>query len=164
MRKAVMILAVLAFVPVAAFAEWGVGAVAFIKPPVSIGQPTDIDKLNFQQISFGGDLRLKLGWFQAEALVLYWGGDVDSIRAYLDVGLALDAWALRLSLGAGPNFTYNLGAGPLTQTGLNAKIGADIKLGAISFGASYIMALSVADGFDVQTGAGLFGVEVIFWM
>jgi hypothetical protein len=164
MRKLVLVLCVLAILPVAVFAEWGIGGAAFYKSPVLLGQPIDISNVNVNQFSFGGDLRLKIAWFQAEALVLYSAGDVQSLNTYLDAGVALDVAILRLSLGVGPNLYYNIsqGSSPV-QAGLNAKVGADIKLGPISFGASYIMALNLANGVNVQTSTGLLGVQVLFW-
>lgn len=164
MRKLVLILAVLAFVPLAAFADWGVGGAAFLKSPVLLGQPVDTDNVNVNQFSFGGDLRFKLGWFQAEGLLLYSAGDIQSLNMYLDAGVALDVAILRLSLGVGPNFNTNFGQSTPVQAGLNAKIGADIKLGSISFGASYIMALNLDNGVNVQTSTGLLGVQVLFWL
>jgi hypothetical protein len=164
MRKLVLILVALAILPAAVFADWGVGGAAFYKSPVLIGQQVDIDNVNVDQFSFGGDLRFRLGWFQAEALVLYSAGDVSSLNAYLDAGVALDVAFLRLSLGAGPNFSNNFGESPPVQAGLNAKIGADIALGSISVGLSYIMALNIDNGVDIQTSSGLLGIQVLFWM
>lgn len=164
MKKPVLILAVLLILPVAVFADWGIGGAAFYKSPVLLGQPIDTNNLNVNQFSFGGDLRFKLSWFQAEALLLYSAGDVNSLNAYLDAGMALDVAILRLSLGAGPNFTYNVGESSPIQAGLNAKVGADVKLGPISFGLSYIMALNIDNGLYINTGSGLLGVQVLFWM
>jgi hypothetical protein len=164
MRKMVVILAILAIVPVVAFADWGVGGAAFYKSPVLLGQPVDIGNVNVNQFSFGGDLRFKLGWFQAEGLLLYSAGDIQSLNMYLDAGLALDVAILRLSLGVGPNFASNFGQAAPIQAGLNAKIGADVRLGPISVGASYIMALNLANGVNVQTSSGLLGIQVLFWM
>jgi len=164
MKKLFLILAVLVILPVAVFAELGIGGAAFYKSPVLIGQPVDIANINVNQFSFGGDLRFKLGWFQAEALVLYAAGDVDSLNAYLDAGVALDVSILRLSLGVGPNFAYNFGEDSPLQAGLNAKVGADIKLGAISFGLSYIMVMNLDNGLYVNTGSGMLGAQVLFWM
>jgi hypothetical protein len=164
MRKLVLVFAVLCIFSVAAFAEWGIGGAAFYKSPVLIGQPLDTANVNVNQFSFGGDLRFKLAWFQAEGLLLYSAGDVQSLNMYLDGGVALDVAILRLSLGIGPNFVANFGQSSILQAGLNAKIGADIKLGSISVGASYIMALNLANGVNVQTSSGLLGVQVLFWM
>jgi hypothetical protein len=167
MRKLVLslvVLAVLAMVPVAAFAELGVGGAAFYKSPYLMGQPIDIANANANQFSFGGDLRFKLGWFQAEGLLLYSAGDVQSLNLYLDAGVALDVAILRLSLGVGPNLATNFGQSAPVQAGLNAKIGADVKLGAISVGLSYLMALNLANGVTVQTSSGLLGVQVLFWL
>jgi hypothetical protein len=166
MRKLVLslvVLAVLAMVPVAAFAELGVGGAAFYKSPYLMGQPLDLANANANQFSFGGDLRFKLGWFQAEGLVLYSAGDVQSLNMYFDAGVALDVAIVRLSLGVGPNFIANFGQGSPVQAGLNGKIGADIKLGPISFGLSYIMALNLSNGATLQTSSGLLGAQVLFW-
>jgi hypothetical protein len=164
MRKMVLILAVIAMVPIAAFAEWGVGGAAFYKSPVLIGQPIDVGNVNVDQFSFGGDLRFKLGWFQAEGLLLYSAGELQSLNMYLDAGVALDVAIFRLSLGVGPNFAINFEQITPIQAGLNAKIGADVKLGPVSFGLSYIMALNLSNGVNVQTASGLLGVQVLFWM
>jgi hypothetical protein len=163
MRKLLLIL-VLVILPVALFAEWGIGGAAFYKSPILLGQPVDTANLNVDQFSFGGDLRFKLAWFQAEALVLYATGDTNSLNAYLDAGLALDIAILRLSLGVGPNFTYNFGESSPIQAGLNAKVSTDIKLGPVSFGLSYIMVMNLDNGLYVNTGSGLLGAQVLFWM
>jgi hypothetical protein len=164
MRKVFLILAILAVLPVAVFADFGVGPAAFYKSPVLLGQPIDLGGLNVNQFSFGGDLRFKLGWFQAEGLVLYSSGDVKSLNAYLDAGIALDVAILRLSLGAGPNFTYNFGESSPMQVGLNAKVGADVMLGPISIGASYIMQMNLENGIHIGTSSGLLGIQILFWM
>jgi hypothetical protein len=164
MKRVILILAVLVILPVAVFADWGIGGAAFYKSPVLLGQPVDTSNVNVDQFSFGGDLRLKLGWFQADGLVLYSGGEVDSLNAYLDAGVALDVAILRLSLGVGPNFVYNFdGSSSPWQAGLNAKVGADLKLGPVSFGLSYIMAMNLDNGFYVRTGSGLLGAQILFW-
>jgi hypothetical protein len=164
MKKLILLLIVLVILPVAVFADFGVGGAAFYKSPVLVGQPISTDNVNVNQFSFGGDLRFKLGWFQAEALALFSAGTVMSFNLYLDGGLALDLAILRLSLGAGPNFAVNFNEASAVQAGLNAKLGADIVLGPISFGLSYIMALNITNGVDITTGSGLLGVQVLFWL
>ena len=93
MRKLFFVFCVLAILPVAVFADspppslisWGIGPAAFYKSPVLLGQPTDTNNLNVDQFIFGGDLRFKVSLFQAEALVLYAGGNgVNSFDTYLD--------------------------------------------------------------------------------
>jgi hypothetical protein len=163
-RKLILIFSILVVIPIAVFAEWGVGGAAFYKSPVLIGQPINTASVNVDQFSFGGDLRLKLGWFQAEGLVLYSAGSVSSLNIFLDAGVALDLAILRLSLGAGPDFTANFTNSPPTQAGLNVKAGADLLLGPVSVGLSYIMALDLNNGVDVTTSSGLLGVSLIFWL
>jgi hypothetical protein len=164
MRKAVFLCALLLVVPLAAFAELGIGGAAFGKSPALVGQPDDTNNLNVSQFSFGGDGRLKLGWFQGEALVLYASGSgVNSLNTYLDVGWVGDLSILRLSLGAGPSLVYNAGTNSGAQVGVNAKVGADLMLGKISAGLSYIMNLNINNGVQINTGAGLLGVNIMFW-
>jgi len=164
MKKLVLVLAILAIVSAASFADFGIGGAAFYKSPVLLGQPVDLSNLNVNQFSFGADARFKLGWFQAEGLLLYATGDVDSLNAYLDAGVALDVAILRLSLGAGPNFTYNFGEPAAVQVGFNAKVGADLMLGPISIGASYIMAMNLQNGIHIGTSSGLLGIQILFWL
>jgi hypothetical protein len=164
MKRLVLILAVLVILPVAVFADFGVGGAAFYRSPVLLGQSVDTDNLNVDQFSFGGDARIKVSWFQAEALVLYAAGDVNSLAIVLDAGVALDIAIVRLSIGAGPNLTYNFGESSPAQAGLNAKIGADIILGPVSAGLSYIMMMNVENGLYVNTGSGFLGAQVLFWM
>lgn len=164
MRKLVLILAVLVILPVAVFADLGIGGAAFFRSPVLLGQPIDVNNLNVNQFTFGGDLRFKLSFFQAEALVLFSAGEIYSFVAYLDAGLALDVAILRLSLGAGPNLTYSIGQTAPVQAGLNAKVGADVMLGPVSVGLSYIMALSIGNRTHVSTGSGLLGAQVLVWL
>jgi hypothetical protein len=164
MRKLILILAVLIAIPAATFAEWGFGGAALYKSPVLIGQDVDTSNLNVNQFSFGGDARLKLGWFQAEALLVYSAGDTNSLSAFLDAGVALDLAILRLSLGAGPNFNNNFGESKPIQAGLNAKLGADVMLGKVSLGLTYLMAMNLDNGVQVTTKTGLVGAQILIWM
>jgi len=162
-KKVFLILSVLLILPAMAFAQLSVGAAAFLKSPVLLGQSINIDKVNVNQFSFGGDVRYRIGWFQAEGLLLYSAGDINSLDLFLDAGVALDISIVTLSIGAGANFTNNLQGLPIQQAGLNSKIGADVRLGPVSVGASYIMALDItSNGFSIETSSGLLGVHVLF--
>jgi hypothetical protein len=167
-KKSVLVLAVLALLailPVAAFADFGIGAAAFGKSPILMGQADDTNNLNVSQFSFGGDVRLKLGWFQAQGLVLYASGSgVNSFNTYLDAGVTGDLAIVRLSLGIGPNFVWNSGSSSGAQVGMNARAGADVMLGPFSVGLSYIMAMNFSNGVQIATNAGLLGVSVLFWL
>lgn len=164
MKKSILLSLVLISLPIAAFAQLGVGGAAFFKSPVLIAQPIDSDNLAVNQFSFGGDVRFNMTPFQLEALVLYSAGEYNSLNAYLDAGIAIDIAVIRLSAGAGPTFTGNFGKSPATQVGLNAKIGADIMMGKVSAGLSYIMALNIDNGIDINTSSGLLGASVLFWL
>ncbi len=136
----------------------------YYKSPVLLGQPTDRHNMNVDQFAFGGDVRVKMDWFQAEGLLFCATGDITSLNMYLDAGVGLDVSLVRLPLGVGPNITWNIGDTPLIQTGINAKVGADVKLDKISVGLSYIMSLTNDNGINVRYGSGLIGVQVLFWM
>lgn len=144
--------------------ELGVGGAMFFKSPVLLGQPIDKSKLNVSQFAFGGDVRLKMNWFQVEGLLFCATGDVSGLNMYLDAGVGLDIAIVRLSLGVGPNVTWNFDSSPLIQTGLNAKIGADVKLDKISVGLSYIMALTNDEGINIESSSGLLGMQVLYWL
>jgi len=165
MKKVLILLAIMALAPLAAFADLGIGPAAFFKSPVLLGQEINVDDLNVNQGCFGGVLRYKMGWFQAEGLVLLSAGELTSMNAYLDAGIAvgLDD-IISLSLGAGPNFIGNFDRTTPLQAGLNAKAGADLRLGAVSVGLSYMMALNIDNGIRIQTGCGLLGASVLFWL
>jgi hypothetical protein len=71
---------------------------------------------------------------------------------------------LRLSAGAGPALTYNIGeSDEPVDAGLNVKLNADVKLARLSAGLSYIMDLNLENGVDIDTSAGLLGASVLFW-
>jgi len=174
MKKIILFLIVLAIVPISMFAqaqaeapanpmlEVDLGPAAFYKSPVLMGQPIDIRNANCDQFAFGADLRVKFGVFQAEALTLYSAGATNSLNTYLDVGLAIDIAIVRLSLGVGPNFIFNLENSTPFQAGFNAKAGIDLNVGPVVFGVSYIMALNIANVTTINTSSGLLGAEVLF--
>jgi hypothetical protein len=169
MKKTLILVLVLAFIPLLSFADLGLGASAFLNNPVLIGQDADASELRDGGFTFGADARFKLSILQLEALgLLSMGDDVTSIDLYADAGLALDLAFLRLSLGAGPTlfFVLNDSTGDDILAGYNVKANADIKLGRISFGLSYIMGLIVEDGlFNValNKSTGMLGANVLFW-
>ena len=47
--------------------------------------------------------------------------------------------------------------------GFNAKANADIKLGPLSFGLSYLMALNFDGGVALDKSTGMLGANVLFW-
>jgi len=167
MKKTLILVLVLAFIPLLSFAELGLGASAFLNNPVLIGEDPDVSALRAGGFTFGGDARFKLSLLQLEALGLVSVGDnTTSIDLYGDVGLALDLAILRLSLGAGPTVFFVLDGADPVLAGYNVKANADIKLGKISVGVSYIMGLIVDGGlFDValDKSTGMLGANVLFW-
>jgi hypothetical protein len=164
MTKRVLLVLALCLVPLLSFAELGLGGAAFFNSPVLIGQEVTASGLYSGGFSFGGDLRFKLAIFQLEALGLVTtaGGDT-ALDLYTDVGLALDILFLRLSLGAGPNFTYVFGGDDPSMLGFNAKANADIKLGKLTVGVSYIMGLFVDNGIALDKSTGMLGASILYW-
>ena len=165
MKKTLILVLVLVFIPLLSFAELGLGASAFFNSPVLIGQKVDSETLWDNGFTFGADVRWKfLKFLQLEALGLLTLGDVKSIDLYADAGLAFDLAFLRLSLGAGPTVFFLLDdvADP-TLLGFNAKANADIKLGRLSLGLSYVMGLVVEGGLELDKSTGMLGANVLFW-
>ena len=60
MKKTLILVMVLAFIPLFAFADVGLGASAFLNNPVLIGQDPDVSQLREGGFTFGGDARFKL--------------------------------------------------------------------------------------------------------
>ena len=166
MKKTLILVLVLAFIPLLCFAELGLGASAFFNSPVLIGQEPDLSLLRENGFTFGADARFKfLKVLQLEALGLVSTGEVTSIDLYADAGLALDLAFLRLSAGVGPTVFFLLdGSSEPTLLGFNAKANADIKLGRLSLGLSYIMGLIVDDGVQLNKSTGMLGANVLFWL
>jgi len=163
MKKTLILVLVLAFIPLLSFAELGLGASAFFNSPVLIGTPIDKSELREGGFTFGGDARFKLSILQLEALGLVTLGDQKSIDLYADAGLALDLAILRLSLGVGPTVFFLLDSTDPNLVGFNAKANVDVKLGRLSVGLSYIMDLMVEDGIALDKSTGMLGANVLFW-
>jgi hypothetical protein len=165
MKKILILIVVLAFVPLLSFAEIGVGASAYFNSPVLVGQDVDTHALWDGGFTFGGDLRWKfLKILQLDVPVLVAIDDVSSIGILPNLGLAFDLWILRLSAGVGPSVTFLLSdVTDPTLLGFNAKANADIKLGPISVGLSYVMALNFDSGVALDKSTGMLGANVLFW-
>ncbi len=167
MKKTLIIVLVLTFVPLFLFADLGLGASAFFNSPVLVGTKPDVSELREGGFTFGGDLRFKfLKILQLETLGLVTVGDAPSIDLYADAGLAFDLAFLSLSAGVGPTvfFLLDKDAPDPTMLGFNAKANVDIKLGRISFGLSYIMGLIVENGIKWDKSTGMLGANILFWL
>jgi hypothetical protein len=157
MRKPLLVFAALLMTAGAVFADWGVGGAAFRTFPALFGQQADtinVGSSSVSQYGIGGDVRLKVGLFQAEAVLLYSTG--NSFDAYLDAGVALDVSVFRLSFGAGQSFTSINGENASLRVGLNAKAGAQVMWGTMSIGISCIMPLDGSSSWPV-------GLSMVFW-
>ena len=164
MKRILIFVLLLSFIPLSLFAELGVGGVAFLNSPVLIGQPLPKDGVGIEDFTFGGNLRWKLGLLQADALALVTMGDTTVIDIYADAELAFDVLMFRLSAGAGPTLHYEVGGPKPLFMGFNAKANADVKLGRLSIGLSYIMNLIVDNGISLDKSTGMLGATFLFWL
>jgi hypothetical protein len=165
MKKIVILVLVLAFVPLLSFAELGVGASAYFNSPVLIGEDVDAHELWDGGFTFGGDVRWKLlKILQIDATALVTLDETNSIGLFPNAGLVFDLAILRLSAGVGPSLVFLLDdVGDPVLLGFNAKANADIKLGPLSFGLSYLMGLNFDDGIALEKSTGMLGANVLFW-
>ena len=46
----------------------------------------------------------------------------------------------------------------------NGRIGADLRLGSITIGTSYIMAINIRNGINLKSSTGLFGTHILIWL
>jgi hypothetical protein len=164
MKKIILILAVMLMIPVVAFAQVAVGGIVFVKSPLLFGESVNSANANINQVCFGGDIRYKADWLQLETVLVGSAGSVNGVDIIADAGVTVDLSMIRLSAGIGPNLSWNIQTKPIVQTGMNAKIGADVMLGKMSVGASYIMALKYNDHVDLYTRSGLLGFQVLVWL
>ena len=144
------------------FAQISVGPALFFKSPVLLGDVIDVDISNVNQFSAGALTRFQGGVFQVEGLLLLSLGEVNSLNLFLDAGVVLDIEPVFIFIGAGPNFTNNLGASPVFQAGFNAKAGVDFRVESLAVGISYIMALNIDSGIKINTRYGLLGAHILF--
>jgi hypothetical protein len=164
MKRILILVLLLSCIPLSLFAELGVGGVAFLNSPVLIGQPLPNDGVGIEDFTFGGNLRWKLALFQADALALVTMGTTPVVDIYADAEVVLDIMMFRLSIGAGPTIHWEVGGPKPLFMGFNAKANADIKLGRLSVGLSYIMNLIVDNGISLDKSTGMLGATVLFWL
>jgi len=164
MKKTIILVLVLGLIPLALFADFGIGGAAFYNSPVLIGEdvPASTEGLGLEDFTFGANARFKLSLFQLDALALLTLGDAANVKGFLDAELCLDLLILRLSAGAGPKIDYYFDSGDV-ETGFNAKANADIKLGKLSFGLSYIMDMTIDGGIALDKSTGMLGATVMLW-
>jgi len=180
MKKAILILMIL-IIPAALFADVRVGPTAYYNFPLLQDEqyhPPELEGVDLSDFTFGADFRVKLFIFNLQATALFTPGASAgtftlpaSADLYLDGGLAFDLAILRLGVGVGPNFTFFFGDADTisnpTSMGMNLKATADLLLGPVSLGLSYLTQLD----FDAKDPAtflsadktqGLFGIAFMF--
>ncbi len=185
MKKAIILIIIL-FIPLAAFAEVQFGPTAFYNfPLISNDQfhPPEAGKVNASNFTFGADFRLKLGLLQVGAMGLFTPGVVfpdptagtitipASMDVFLDAGIAIDLLLIRLGIGAGPNLTLFFEDAPTVSdtvsSGVNIKAIVDVLFENLSIGVIYLNQFDF--DFDSTVGIlsgdktkGLFGVAALF--
>lgn len=171
--KRVLIVCAVLLLPVAAFAQVQVGATALYNfPYFTDGAPDELDPSDF---TFGVDARMKVFVFQVSGLGLFTPGTTDelgdpvsgSIDLFLDGGVAFDVLLFRFGLGLGPSLRVNLEQGSeATGLGLNVKGTADVMLGRLSLGLTYLNQFEfdfsdAAQLLDEDYTKGRLGVSVL---
>jgi hypothetical protein len=165
MKKVLILVLVLAFVPLLSFAEFGIGGSAYFNSPVLIGQAVDTHELWDGGFTFGADFRWKLlKILQLDATALVTLDQTNSVGLFPNAGLVFDLAILRLSAGVGPTLVFLLDdVTDPAMLGFNAKANADVKLGPLSVGLSYIMAVNFDSGVALDRSTGMLGANVLFW-
>ena len=166
MRRFTLFL-ILLILPVALFAQLQVGGTALYNYPLVEDSSSDISASDF---TFGADARLKILLFQASGLALFTPGtDLSpaNLDLFLDGGITFDVLMFRLGLGAGPNFRVPLGEGSTSGFGLNVKATADLMLGDLSLGLTYLNKFELdfeqaGELLDQNYSQGLFGISLLF--
>lgn len=172
--KRFLIVCLILLLPAAVFAEVQIGGTALYNFPYFVDAgPSEIDLSDF---TFGADARFRVFIFQASALALFTPGYTDelnnevagNIDLIVDGGLSVDVLMFRLGLGIGPSLRLNLGdGGDPYGIGLNAKATAEVMLGRIALGLTYLnqFEFDYADAsqlLDQDYTKGLLGVSVLF--
>ena len=175
MRKALLFIVLIAL-PCMAFAEFQIGPTALYNAIFSpnaaytTGMYAMSTGLTLSDFTFGADARLKLGLFQACAMGLVSPGVYGwptEIELYLDLGIAIDIWFIRLGLGAGPNLIVATGSNiSSTYVGGNVKLSGDIMFGDVALSLNYLMYLQDFSQNSIRylmyNLEGNFGVSLLF--
>lgn len=164
MKKIYVIALMMLMIPFVAFGQLAVGGVFYAKSPLLFGDSVSIEDANVEQLCLGGDIRLKAGWLYLESVLIGSTGSVNGLDMFFDAGITMDLAMIRFSVGAGPNLSWNFNSSPIIQTGMNAKLSADVMLNKLSLGISYIMALKYNDHVEVYNKSGLVGFQALYWM
>ena len=172
--KRILFVCLILLLPAAVFAEVQIGGTALYNFPYFADTgPSEIDLSDF---TFGADARIRLFIFQASALGLFTPGYTDeldnevagNIDLIVDGGLSIDVLLFRLGLGVGPSLRIGLGEGADPYgIGLNVKATAEVMLGRIALGLTYLnqFEFDFADAsqlLDEDYTKGLLGVSLLF--
>lgn len=191
----VLVLAILLVLPASIFAMdligLRVGPAAMLNAPISIDglDPDYFTTLTLDDFTFGVDARLNLSILEGNVMALVTPETLDNeiigayLDAYINAGVSIELLSLlKVGIFAGPMFSFyvdesGVSGGPeseddLLSAGLNLRLTADVNLGGISVGATYIVETDVLIG-DLIAGEvspedvfvnpmGKAGVSVLF--
>ncbi len=171
--KRILIVCLILLLPAAVFAQVQIGGTALYNfPYFEDAGPNEID---LSDLTFGADARIRLFIFQASALALFTPGYTDelsnevagNIDLIVDGGLSIDVLLFRLGLGVGPSLRLNLGGADPYGIGLNVKATAEVMLGRIAVGLTYLnqFEFDFADAsqlLDEDYTKGRLGVSALF--
>lgn len=191
----VLVLAILLVLPASIFAidliGLRVGPAAMLNAPISLEglDPDYFTTLTLDDLTFGVDARLNLSILEGNVMALVtpatFEGEIVGayLDAYVNAGLSIELLSLlKVGVFAGPMFSFyvdetGVSGGPeneddLLSAGLNLRLTADVVLGGISVGATYIVETDVLLG-DLIAGTvqpdqvfvnpmGKAGVSVLF--
>lgn len=164
MKRIILALS-LFMIPLGLFAGLELGPTATLKFPFAVNDGlSEFSGLGIEDFVFGADVELKLGLFQLGALLDFrFGRTVDTqmmpaaVTALVTGGLLFDLRIVRLGIGAGPTFIFDIkdkDAIPVTPppgeeqpgdigVGLSVKAIADVVLGRIVLRVNAISTLDV---------------------
>ncbi len=173
MKRIIIVCAIL-LLPAAVFAQMQIGGTALYNFPYFVDAgPSGLDASDF---TFGADARMRMFIFQASALALFTPGYTDALNndvagkidLIMDGGLSIDVLLFRLGLGVGPSLRLNMGSGTdATGIGLNVKATAEVMLGRIAVGLTYLnqfefdFSAAATQLLDQDYTQGLLGVSVL---
>jgi hypothetical protein len=160
--KKLMLMLMLVLLPLGLFAQFYIGGSALYKEDPEYLQ--DPDDTLFDDMAFGGEIRLQFSLLELSALALYeFDGAFD---VYVDAGVAFDIAILTIGVGVGPNFIFQADpdAPEPTSIGFNGKIHVDINLGDIKISGYWLFLVESLsyEEFEDNLTLGNIGVSVLF--
>jgi hypothetical protein len=177
MKKLAIVLCLFA-IPMVLFAQFRIGpAVYYGAPLLAEDAPDSTNDIGLKDFQFGLDTRFGLGLLDLGFNALVDPGNeingvgVTYINLMPRIGLGLNLFILRVTLGVGPTFSIDIPEGGSIGDefvfGSHAKASVALRLGKITLAVNYLLNF----GFDfsdpneflnTDTTQGLFGISILF--